>query len=212
MREEAPWAAPILDRMIGEVRATQAKLAELEDAQVETEEAAIASLTRQSSNALEGNAALVLWKSQRPDLYDEAVAQDKLIRLSPKLAARFVDEETGNVDFVKRFDHVVRIVKAAHDGEDIPLPQPVASSEGKTKEATAAKVAVDPTKVKAAAQAKLKEAAEAPGAVTLSDLSGGAPAAQSEEEQVEGESVQALGARLYKMTPDQLQAFLARNG
>ena len=213
VREDAPWAVPLLEKTIAAVRASEAKIAELEAGQIETEEAAIASLQKASQTALDGNATLTLWKSQRPDLYDEAVAQDELTRRNPKLAQRFMDDE-GRVDFTRRFDHVVKLVKAAHDGEDIPLPQPVPSSDVKDpKPGAPAKAAPDSEKVKAAAAAKLKEAADAGAAVTsLTDIPGGAAAAQSEEEAIEAESVQALGNRLFAMTPDKLAAFLARNG
>lgn len=209
IRDQAPWLVPTLEKLVQAQRDLEEKLAKASEQIEQSEgdrEAALqrqaAELQARANTALEGNATLLLWKTERPDLYKEAVQQDVLLRRDPEAAKRFVDDQ-GQPNFTTRFERCVRMVKAAHEGEDIPLPKPVV--------AKAPAPAPDPAKTQQVAKEKLAQVSQ-PEVTTLTDVPGGKPAAQTEEEAIETESVTALGSRLMSMTPDQRASWLARNG
>lgn len=205
-REEAPWSVPVFEKLVARIRESENRVAQLTQDALDTDQVEAERLVRDANAAIAGNATLLLWKAEAPELFEEAVRFDKYIRKTPEEAQHFYNED-GSVDFEARFERVVALVKAAHDGEDVPLPKPIESSE----KPGAAKAAPDPEQVKAAAREKLKSAKQDAAVTTLSDLPGGAPAAQSETEAIESMSTAALGTQLMGMSPEKLQSWLARN-
>lgn len=203
VREEAPWLVPVMETMLARLRESEERVAQLQQDTVEGDKAEEQRLRREATSALEGNSTLLLWKDEAPELYEEAVRLDRFLRNTPAESKRFMRED-DSVDFEARYERCVALVKAAHAGEDIPAPKAI-ESQAKP----GAKPAPTPAEVKAAALAKLKGAE--PVLTTLTDVPGGAPVAQSEEEAIEAMSVTALGSKLMEMTPDKLQAWLARN-
>jgi len=191
--EEAPWAKDPLTTIVGAVRAMQDKLDAIESEQAEDEEQAKARLKSRATVALESNDTLVMWKETAPELYEEAVAFDQTLRRDPVQSARFKS-------FEQRFDHVVKLVKANHDGEEIPLPKSVTPLPP-TKAATpAAKPSA--AEVKARADKVLAEA-EDNTVRTLSDIPGG-EGDKTAAEQLERMDAQQIAEKLARLTPNDL--------
>lgn len=203
--EEAPWLVPVMETMLARLRESEERVAQLQQDTVEGDKAEEQRLRREATSALEGNSTLLLWKDEAPELYEEAVRLDRFLRNTPAESKRFMRED-DSVDFEARYERCVALVKASHAGEDIPAPKAI-ESQAKP----GAKPAPTPAEVKAAAKARLQASSAAPAVTTLSDVPGGAPVAQSEEDAIEAMSVTALGSKLMDMTPDKLQAWLARN-
>lgn len=205
IEEDAPWAVPHFKRLIeaqNELREQVEQLVGREQAQ---DADYVEALKVDADKALNENATLLLWKTQAPKLFHEAANVDLFLRKHPEEAQKY-ERADGSIDFARRYEDCVEIVRARHRSESIPLPEAIKADEkDKGKGETP-----DPEKVKAQAREKLEKAGE--GITTLSDLPGGQPSAESEHESIEKESITALGNRLMAMTPEKLQAWLARNG
>lgn len=161
---EAPWIREAMTKIVGAVREARSEIAELQGRNQETDEQARARLQTQSRAALEANPTLVLWQAEAPDLYDEAVSFDALVRKDPGLAKLYPT-------FERRFNAVVEMVKTAHAGEEIPLPQPVKAGAEPPKKAPAGQPSA--ADITARAQAALAKAKDETTVRTLSDIPGG---------------------------------------
>jgi hypothetical protein len=198
LRDEAPDVANALDKILG---ASNARIASLEKQLVDvtkshevSERAALQRINVDVQTAIDANPALVHWRENNPELYEEAKAFDNMLRQQPEWADR---------PFSERFDRVTKLVVASHDESVLP-PSAV-------KTAAAAKAAaLTPEQVKAQALAKLAGAAPVP--TTITDIPGGKPAEQNEQERVETMDITQLGAKFMRMTPDEQQAYLAKIG
>lgn len=191
VREEAPWLVGPMQTLIGTVKALGGKVAEYEQERVETEEQAEARVKHAVNAALEANPTLVLWQSlEDQSLFQEAVDFDKAIRANPAQARRYPT-------FEARFEQVVKLVRANHEGEDIPLPQATAAP---AKQPSAAEL-------KARADAALKKAEDATTVRTLTDVPGGQGEVTTEEH-LERMDALDLADKFGKMTPSQVIAFV----
>lgn len=183
---EAPWIKDAMTKIVGAVREARSQIEELQGRNQETDEQARARLQTHARTALEANPTLVLWQAEAPDLYDEAVTFDALVRKDPTLTKLYPT-------FEKRFNAVVEMVKTAHDGEEIPLPQPVKKTDAElSKKDAPAGGQPSAADIQARAQAALAKAKDET-VRTLSDIPGG-----------EGE-VSDIEA-LERMSPEQLAA------
>lgn len=162
---EAPWIREAMTKIVGAVREARSEIAELQGRNQETDEQARARLQTHARTALEANPTLVLWQAEAPDLYDEAVSFDALVRKDPGLAKLYPT-------FEKRFNAVVKMVIDAHDGEELPLPQPVkAGAEPPKKDAPAGQPSA--ADIQTRAKAALAKARDETTVRTLSDIPGG---------------------------------------
>jgi hypothetical protein len=179
------------------LRAQQAQLQQLRDtvnslatrqaAQVAGEEQEIKS---EIQTAIDANPTLAEWQtSEDQTLWNEASRFDKMLRSSPKYA---------NVSFKDRFEKVVELTQRAMDLEPATPSAPIPGEKALTAE-----------EIKAAAQAKLTQAARGKRPVSLSDIPGGAPPAVDERQKVEDMSMTALGNQFLGMSKDQIDAYLA---
>lgn len=146
--------------------------------------------------AINGNPDLSAWRNaafreDNPDplMWNRARNLDAALQNDP---------EWQNKTFAERFAKVTETMKALYGiagaaPSTDPKPQPTAAD------------------LKQAAEAKLKEA-PAPVPTSLSDIPGGNPPAQSHLEQLENASGISLTNRFLSMTPDQIEAELARLG
>lgn len=166
----AKFLGPI-EKLITRVEATEALLADFTAQREETEAQHLQRLQSAADAALNGNATLVLWQAQAPELFEEACAFDKLLRSDAKQRERYPS-------FEARFERAVDLVKANHAGEGIPLPQPVSAPSVPAKGKPAA---AQPT---AAGKARADEAlaqAAAQSVTTLSDIPGGTGDASAQD-------------------------------
>lgn len=197
LRDEAPDVAAALDKILG---ASNTRIASLEKQLIDvtkshevTERAALQRLNTDVQAAIDSNPALVHWRENHPELYEEAKAFDNMLRQQPAWADR---------PFSERFAQVTKLVVASHD--ESVLPPTVATA------APAKAAALTPEQVKAQALAKLTKAAPVP--TTITDIPGGSPAEQSEQERIESMDVTQLGAKLMRMSPQEQRNYLAKNG
>lgn len=193
VREEAPWLEGPMKTLIGTVKVMGDKIAEYEEERAETEEQAAARMQQAANAALEANPTLVLWKSQAQDLYNEAVAFDRTIRSDPAQARRFPT-------FEARYEQVVKLVRAMHEGEAIPLPQALSPSTAPTKQPSAAEL-------KARADAALKKAEDATSLRTLTDITGGEGEVTTQEQLGRMSSLD-LAEKFGKMSPHDVVSFV----
>ena len=180
-----------MGKIVGAVRAMQEKLAGYEQEREDTEDQAAAKLQSAANQALEGNATLVLWKSQAPALYNEAVNFDRQLRSDPTQARRFST-------FEQRFEQCVKLVRANHEGEGIPLPNPIAPSK------STAQPSADEIKKRAAAA--MAKAEDATAVRTLTDVPGGEGEVTAEEH-LQRMSPMDLAEKFAKMSPQQVVDF-----
>jgi hypothetical protein len=200
LREEAPDVAAALATINEGINAKFAELQKTQSviskAQEETEAEAQARVGREVQSAIDSNPALVHWRENNPDLYEEAKAFDNTLREQPAWAER---------TFSDRFAKVVELVVAMHDASVLPPSDVKAAPPAQAKPA-----ALTPEQIKAQALAKLATAA--PPVTTITDIPGGKPAEQTESERVENMTVTQLAAKFDNMTPQQQQAYLASIG
>ena len=194
VREEAPWLVKPMETLIGTVKVMGDKIAGYEQEREESEEQATARMQHAATAALEANPTLVLWKSQAPGLFNEAVTFDVAIRQNPAQAARFPT-------FESRYEQVVKLVRASHEGEGIPLPEAhTPSTAAPAKQPSAAEL-------KARADAALKKAEDATSVRTLTDITGG-EGEVSTEEQLGRMSSLDLADKFGKMSPHDVVNFV----
>ncbi|HQR20114.1 MAG TPA: hypothetical protein PKV98_04570 [Burkholderiaceae bacterium] len=201
LREEAPDVADALakinDRINARFEELGKKTAEVEKAQEETEAQALERIGREVQAAIDSNPALVHWRENNPELYEEAKAFDNTLRAQAVWADR---------PYSERFDKVVELVVAMHDKSVLP-PSAV---KDEPKEDVKPSAKLTPEQIKAQALAKLNEAA--PPVTTITDIPGGKPAEQTENERIDNMTVTQLAAKFESMTPQQQQAYLASIG
>ena len=135
--------------------------------------------------AIDANPVLSYWQEKDPEMFEVASNYDELIRNDPKMQSLSLEQ---------RLEKVVKAVEVIHGPTQLPKEY---QSEMPADEAASL-----------ASKAIRNAGSRAPR--TLSDMPGGMPPAQSEMERVEGMSTSALAAMMSKMTPDDLQAFLAK--
>lgn len=195
VEEEAPWLKEPMRKLIDTVKAQSARIAEFDQEREETETEARQRLQRTAAEAFENNPTLVLWKEESPDLYEEAVAMDETLRRNPQMAGRFRS-------FDDRYAHVVKLVKASHEGEDIPLPKAVSTPAAKDPPATKPSAA----EVKARAEKALAEA-EDTTVRTLSDIPGG-EGERTAVEQLERMDPSEIASKLAHLSPHEIASWV----
>lgn len=203
---ESPWMAKTLrlmrDQLVdADARATAAER-EAADAKQRAEKLAQdteADRAHAAGNvvreAIDNNPALVYWEAKNKAMWDEAINFDKQLRERP---------EWANKTYAERFDKVVELVTTMH-GKDI-LPPGTPSTDSKGKDAVKAP---DPAKTRALAEEAAKAAQS--GIATLSDIPGGQPVEGSAIDIADAQSISQLGTMFMNMSPDQQQAWLAKN-
>lgn len=198
--EDAPWAKPVLEKLVDAVQAAHEELAELRGEREESEAQVKARLEQAAADALNANPTLVLWQTEAPDLFNEAVEFDRTLRRSPAMAARYPT-------FDKRFERVVELVKANHQGEGIPLPEPLATDPP----ASAAKPAEKPSSAdaKARAEEELRKAAEKSSITTLSDIPGGGAGEVGTEEALSRMDATQIAEKFGRMSPQDIISWVS---
>jgi hypothetical protein len=167
---------------IGAMRSQQQAMEQVQQMSVEDEIEA----------AIAGNPDLKAWRdaAQRQDNPDPLMWN----RAADANDMLFNDPDWRDKPFAERFAKAVDVVKTLYGAP-----------------ATAAQQQPQPQDLRKAADAALA-AQPAPVPTSLSDIPGGTPPSQSHRETVEAMSAVALGNRFLNMTPDQIEAELARIG
>lgn len=193
VEKEAPWQVPVLEKFIEAVELAQAEIADLRGARAQDDRQIVQSLEQQAADAKENNATLVLWDTQAPELFSEAVKFDTFIRSDSQMRERYPT-------FEARFAAAVEMVKASHAGEAIPLPETVDTSKAPVgKEPAKTPSATD---IQARAKAVLDKAS-VDSVRTLSDITGGVGEVAAHEA-LERMSSAEVGAKFSNMTPQQI--------
>lgn len=163
--EQYPGMEDTLKPIVGAVRALEQKVGDIDAEREESEADARERLQVAANDALANNPTLVLWQTQAPALYAEAVRFDTMLR-GEGYRGQFQT-------FEERFDRVVKLVKASHEGEEIPLPKAVVPASSTTTSSTS-KTQDKPSAadVKKRAEEALAKA-EAESVRTLTDIPGG---------------------------------------
>ena len=176
--------------MIEELKGRLTALARERDVDVARQQAATQD---DVSAAIAGNAQLSAWqqaagRDENPDprLWNRAADVDAQLRADPEWAERSLED---------RFAKVVEIVRVMSG-----MPPTEAQVSTQTAQPD----------LKQVADAKLKAATSAQVPMSLSDIPGGVPPAQSDMELLENASPVALGQKFMAMTPDQIESYLAR--
>ncbi|MFY3289112.1 hypothetical protein ACOTEE_27680 [Achromobacter xylosoxidans] len=192
LREEAPDVARRMDNLIDLAKS----LSEQVDAGRPAAEEAEAARREQQVQALVtvedtivSIPKLAHLRTTAPAEFNEVAAIDAMLRAKPAWQDKPLAE---------RFGAALRMYEAEHGA--IELPDPATAAAGKPPADPAARVA----------EAVAKAKAEASGPSTLSDIPGGQPAATSEADAIAALSGSALTDRFMNMSPDEIEAQLAR--
>lgn len=192
LREEAPDVARRMDNLIDLAKS----LSEQVDAGRPAAEEAEAARREQQVQALVtvedtivSIPKLAHLRTTAPAEFNEVAAIDAMLRAKPAWQDKPLAE---------RFGAALRMYEAEHGA--IELPDPASAASGKQPADPAARVA----------EAVAKAKAEASGPSTLSDIPGGQPAATSEADAIAALSGSALTDRFMNMSPDEIEAQLAR--
>lgn len=192
LREEAPDVARRMDNLIDLAKS----LSEQVDAGRPAAEEAEAARREQQVQALVtvedtivSIPKLAHLRTTAPAEFNEVAAIDAMLRAKPAWQDKPLAE---------RFGAALRMYEAEHGA--IELPDPASAAAGKQPADPAARVA----------EAVAKAKAEASGPSTLSDIPGGQPAATSEADAIAALSGSALTDRFMNMSPDEIEAQLAR--
>lgn len=192
LREEAPDVARRMDNLIDLAKS----LSEQVDAGRPAAEEAEAARREQQVQALVtvedtivSIPKLAHLRTTAPAEFNEVAAIDAMLRAKPAWQDKPLAE---------RFGAALRMYEAEHGA--IELPDPATAAAGKQPADPAARVA----------EAVAKAKAEASGPSTLSDIPGGQPAATSEADAIAALSGSALTDRFMNMSPDEIEAQLAR--
>lgn len=135
-----------------------------------------------SQDAIDRNATLVAWQSNNEAAWKQAGEMDELLKGQEEWATKTLDE---------RFVKVVEMVNAMNPEASITPPADTTEqTDAKAKAALAAAGSTAPT--------------------SLSDVPGGSPPPQNEQEAVENTTSTQLAAKMEDMDPDKLEEYLNR--
>lgn len=192
LREEAPEVARRMDNLIDlakrlseQVNAGRPAAQEAEAARREQQVQALVSV----EDAIQSIPKLAHLRDSAPEQFGEVAAIDTMLRSN----AAWKDKP-----LTERFDAALRMYEAGHGAIELPSPAKAAATQQPA----------DPAARVAEAVAKAK--ADASGPSTLSDIPGGQPAATSEADAIAALSGSALTDRFMNMSPDEIEAQLAR--
>lgn len=192
LREEAPDVAARMDNLIamvndlrGQVDAGRPAAEEAETARREQQVQAIVSV----EDTIQANQKLAHLRTTDPAAFNEVADIDSMLRSRPAWKDKPLAE---------RFDAALRMYEAERG--TIELPSQAQAAAGQQPADQAARVA----------QAVAKAQATASGPSTLSDIPGGQPAAASQADAMTALSGSALTDHFMNMSPDEIEAQLAR--
>ena len=193
LEDEAPAVGEsmreITSALLKTLREQEERLKALTETQEKTDEEIQNEVNEAVQRAIDAQPALVEWRANNPQLWAQAGKIDDALKLDP---------EWHDKPFEDRFAKVVEAMVAIH-GDSI-MPAGAKAPEAKPTPKPSAE------EIKKAAEAALDKSKPKP--VTLTDLPGGAPTEQSEEERVESMSPTQLLAKFQTMTAEQQQAYL----
>jgi len=192
LREESPEIAGVIDKLIerNQTLAEQAHSAHAATADTERETRVQAVISVE--DAINAVPKLAHVRATDPDTFTAIAALDTTLGKQ----AAWKDRPLSD-----RFDAAVRMYEAANG--DIELPGQQAKNAPPAQQLSA-----DTNARVAAALAKADAAASGPS--TLSDIPGGQPAAESTQDALTALSSTALTERFMNMSPEQIEAELAR--
>ena len=193
LREEAPDVARRMDNLIDlakslseQVDAGRPAAEEAETARREQQVQALVSV----EDAIQSIPKLAHLRDSAPEQFSEVAAIDTMLRANAAWKDKPLPE---------RFDAALRMYEAGHGAIELP---------SQANKAAATQQPADPAA--RVAQAVAKATADASGPSTLSDIPGGQPAAVSEADAIAALSGSALTDRFMNMSPDEIEAQLAR--
>lgn len=170
------------------LRAQQNELSSLREERMARNAAQASEIADKVQSIIDAKPKLAHLQANDPDAWRELVEHDNRLAASPKWRGKSLSD---------RFDAALRIYEA--ENGEVSLPQ------------TGAKKAHHTTQL-AGPSLDTPAAASRRGPTTLSDLPGGKPAPVDELASIEQASAVELTARFEAMTPEQLEAFIARSG
>ncbi len=194
LEEELPALAKILktqqqtieslnEQMTDKLKGVEEKAEAAHKTQQEIEAERQQAVREQVQEAIDNNEALSRWSAEDPDRWQRAMAFDDTLRQDPMWSDK---------TFAERFEKVVELVNAVlpEDRQEAPKPEEKPSPES----------------LKAKAKEKL---GEQPPPASLSDLPGGVPPESDDVSKLENMSPTQIEAMFDKMTPDQMESYLA---
>jgi DNA repair exonuclease SbcCD ATPase subunit len=196
LREDFPAFAQVLDQLTGKVSQLTQQLNVVTEreanAQREQQEKQAAKVRETVQESIEAVPALAYFQAEKPKMFDIAIAYDN----EAKKDARF-----KGMNMVQRFEKVVELIEADYGKIEVP--------EAYTKGRAPAETELTPEQLADKAKAALKKVGGLKPR-TLSDLPGGIPPASTPAESAERMSVGDLSAMMDRMTPEQINAFMAQ--
>jgi len=197
---DLPGVAKVIRAQMAAIEAMQGTIHTLQqENEIEQQNRQAAALD-QTEAAIMANADLKAWRDaatrkDNPDplMWNRAAGLDEVLRDDP---------DWKDQPLATRFAKVVESMRSLYGVPAAATPTPPAPVPPAPQPAT---------DLKQVADAKLK-AEPAPVPTTLSDIPGGAAPAQSDIETIENTSAVALGQKFLSMSPDQMDAYLARIG
>lgn len=200
LREESPALAAVIDGMQAQLAAQNARIeaAAKPAAELQREQAVQRAVSAQEmvEQALADNPKLLHLRTHDAQRFNEIAALDGHLRARPEWADK---------PMADRFAAAIR----AHEALNGEIQMPAAPGAARAAP-TAQQAKVDVAGKVAAAVAQAHQAAAGPS--TLSDISGGATPPGSDAEAIEDISAAALAQQFMNMTPQQIDAQLARIG
>lgn len=192
LREEAPDVASRMDNLIALAKSLREQVdagrPAAEEAEASRREVQVQALVT-VEDTIVSIPKLAYIRATAPAAFNEVATIDAMLRAKPSWQDKPLAE---------RFGAALRMYEAEHGA--IELPAPASAAAGKQPADPAARVA----------EAVAKAKADASGPSTLSDIPGGQPAATSEADAIAALSGSALTDRFMNMSPDEIEAQLAR--
>lgn len=162
--EDVPEVVDVVTSLKNLLVDARSRLAEFEKQAEEREEREMSAARERVQQAIEQVPALHYWQSEKPELFNEAVGYDKVMRENPKLSHLSMEE---------RFARVVTVMENIHGPTDLPDDYKPKGAPAKAEKPPAQEPKQDEKKD---TKAKTEERP-----LTLSDLPGGVPPANDQK-------------------------------
>lgn len=195
LEDLSPEIAKVIKAQMARIEALTGEVVGLKQEQEIVHKTRQAEIQDELTAAIEANPDLKAWRdaafreeSPDPSRWQKVTQVDDML---------MVDPEWQDKPLSERFAKAVEMVKTLY-GETPTRNEPAADDKANED-------------LKKAADEKLK-GKEPPVPTSLSEIPGGAAPAQSDIENLENVSTMALGNKMLSMTPDQIEAYLARFG
>ncbi len=189
MEEESPTVAKTLKALMSTITELDEELGRVKPLAAQSERESQIQHQVSVEDAISTIPKLLHIRTADPAAFNEVADYDQFLRAQPKWQGKPMQE---------RFEAAVRLYEAANGEIELPNARKAPASQS-----------ADTTQAKVDAAIKAAEA-QAQGPHTLSDIPGGVPAASTHEDALTELSSMALTERFLHMSPEQIEAELAR--